>query len=70
MPAVLLVVGPDAIPGLRDDISQAVRAALGKPAVPRRVAVVPEFPYLPNRKLDRAALRALATEPGRVAWLP
>lgn len=67
---VLLVLGSDAIPGLRDDISQAVRAALGRPAVPRRVAVVPEFPYLPNRKLDRAALRALATEPGRVAWLP
>jgi O-succinylbenzoic acid--CoA ligase len=67
---VLLVVGPEAIPGLRDDISQAVRAALGRPAVPRRVAVVPEFPYLPNRKLDRAALRALATEPGRVTWLP
>ncbi|MCX6413665.1 MAG: AMP-binding protein, partial [Actinobacteria bacterium] len=67
---VLLVVGSDAIPGLRHDISQAVRAALGRPAVPRRVAVVPEFPTLPNRKLDRAALRALATEPGRVAWLP
>ena len=67
---VLLVVGSDVIPGLREDICQAVRAALGRPAVPRRVAVVPEFPTLPNRKLDRAALRALATEPGRVAWLP
>ena len=47
-----------------------MQGALGRPAVPRRVAVVPDFPLLPNRKIDRASLRALATEPGRVTWLP
>jgi len=67
---VVLVLGSAPSASLRDDISAAVQAALGRPAVPRRVAVVPELPTLPNRKLDRAALRALATGPGRVAWLP
>ena len=67
---VALVIATSAGTGLREQINTAVQGALGRPAVPRRVAVVPDFPLLPNRKIDRASLRALATEPGRVTWLP
>jgi O-succinylbenzoic acid--CoA ligase len=67
---IALVIAAGAGTGLREQINAAVQGALGRPAVPRRVAVVPDFPLLPNRKIDRASLRALATEPGRVTWLP
>ena len=67
---VAIVIANGAAAGLRQQINEAVKGALGRPAVPRRVAVVPDFPQLPNRKIDRASLRALATEPGRLTWLP
>jgi O-succinylbenzoic acid--CoA ligase len=67
---VALVIATSAGTGLREQINTAVQGALGRPAVPRRVAVVPDFPLLPNRKIDRVSLRALAAEPGRVTWLP
>ena len=67
---VAIVIAAGAAAGLRQQINAAVQGALGRPAVPRRVAVVPDFPQLPNRKIDRASLRALATEPGRLTWLP
>lgn len=67
---VAIVIANGAAAGLRQQINEAVQGALGRPAVPRRVAVVPDLPQLPNRKIDRAFLRTLATEPGRLTWLP
>ncbi len=67
---VAIVIADSAAAGIRQQINAAVQGALGRPAVPRRVAVVPDLPQLPNRKIDRALLRALASEPGRLTWLP
>jgi O-succinylbenzoic acid--CoA ligase len=41
-------------------VREAVGAALGRPAAPRRIVVVPEIPLLPSGKPDRRALAALA----------
>ena len=43
-------------PGIR---REAVRAALGAAAVPRRILQLPALPLLPNGKFDRMALGAL-----------
>ena len=55
--------------GLRASIAERVQDALGRAALPRRVAHMSEFPLLPNRKVDRAALRALAAAQEQVTWL-
>jgi O-succinylbenzoic acid--CoA ligase len=53
---------------LRAEITAQVLRSLGRAAVPRRVALVPEFPPLPNGKVDRAALRTAAMT-GELTWL-
>lgn len=42
-----------------DTVREAVRAALGSAAVPRRFLQLPELPLLPNGKFDRMAMGAL-----------
>lgn len=48
-------------------ITSMVEHGLGRAARPRKVAVVPALPMLPNGKLDRAALRTMAVE--GTTWL-
>ncbi|WP_037055989.1 o-succinylbenzoate--CoA ligase [Pseudonocardia asaccharolytica] len=55
--AALVLTGPSDLERLR----AAVRADLGRAAVPRRVRVVPELPLRGVGKPDRAAVRALLT---------
>ncbi len=49
-------------------LRDAVRQALGAPAVPRRIAVLEELPMLPNGKIDRRTLAAMATSPEGLPW--
>ena len=53
---------------LRAEITAQVQRVLGRAAVPRRVALVHEFPTLPNGKVDRASLRITAMG-GDLTWL-
>jgi O-succinylbenzoic acid--CoA ligase len=53
---------------LAEVVRDAVRQALGAPAVPRRIAVLDELPMLPNGKIDRRTLAARATSPEGPPW--
>lgn len=64
--AVLVLREPTV--GLAEAVRDAVRQSLGAPAVPRRIAVVDELPMLPNGKIDRRTLAAMATSPGGLPW--
>ncbi|MBP2471584.1 amino acid adenylation domain-containing protein [Crossiella equi] len=57
-----------------EDLLDRLRHRLPAHLVPARVTVLPEFPLLPNGKVDRAALREFAARtatdlPGRIAEL-
>lgn len=49
-------------------LRDAVRQALGAPAIPRRIAVLDELPMLPNGKVNRRTLAALASSPEGLPW--
>lgn len=70
-PALVAVVITDMADhaALTEHIVAATGDHLGRAAVPRRVAVVREFPTLPNGKVNRAQLLADALE-GRLTWQP
>jgi o-succinylbenzoate---CoA ligase len=51
-------------------VREAVGAALGRAAAPRRVVVVAEIPLLPSGKPDRRALQALAARRSAVGPAP
>lgn len=53
---------------LADTIRQAVREALGSPAVPRRIAFLASMPTLPNGKTDRRHLATSDVE--GLTWQP
>jgi O-succinylbenzoic acid--CoA ligase len=59
--AYVTLAGPDA-PSL-DLMRSTVREALGRAAVPRDIVVLGALPMLPSGKLDRQALRAMASSP-------
>ena len=63
-----LVVGDVAAEDARDVIATEVERRLGRAAVPTRIAIVTELAALPNGKIDRLRIRALAQE-GQIAWL-
>jgi O-succinylbenzoic acid--CoA ligase len=65
---VVIVIQRDHGEDLRAEITAQVQRILGRAAVPRKVAVVHEFPSLPHGKVDRAALRAAAMG-GDLRWL-
>ncbi len=70
-PTVIAVVAPRADGVIETSTSMAttVEQALGRAAVPRRVAIVPAIPHLPNGKPDRARILNDVLD-GGLTWLP
>ncbi len=62
---VAFVVPADPSAGVDEgSMREHVRAALGRAAAPRRVVVVESLPMLASGKVDREALKVLASPPG------